>query len=173
MRCAAADDPEKTAAGAKNAENVTMHLAQINIGRMRAPLDDPSMQGFASRLAELNALADGCPGFVWRMQDGEGAGNTYLRPFDDDRIIVNMSVWESIEQLKAFTYGGPHAEVLKQRREWFEKFERVALALWWIRAGRVPTMDEAKARLESLEVNGPTPFAFTFKAVFPPDDVSV
>ena len=74
-----------------------MHLAQINIGRMKAPLDDPSMHGFVSRLAELNALADGSDGFVWRMQDGEGAGNTYLRPFDDDRIIVNMSVWASVE----------------------------------------------------------------------------
>ena len=83
-----------------------MHLAQVNIGRMKAPLDDPSMHGFVSRLAELNALADGSDGFVWRMQDGEGAGNTYLRPFDDDRIIVNMSVWESVEQLRAYTYNG-------------------------------------------------------------------
>jgi heme-degrading monooxygenase HmoA len=148
-----------------------MHLAQVNIGRMRAPLDDPSMHGFVSRLAELNALADGSDGFVWRMQDGAGAGNTYLRPFDDDRIIVNMSVWESIEQLRAYTYSGAHAEVLRQRREWFEKFERVSLALWWIPAGHIPTVDDAKQRLASLDDRGPTPYAFTFAHVFPPDAI--
>jgi hypothetical protein len=150
-----------------------MHLAQINIGRMKAPLEDPSMHVFVSRLAEINALADGSPGFVWRMQDGEGNGNTYLRPYDDERIIVNMSVWKSVEQLRTYTYETAHAAILRQRRDWFEKFDRVALALWWIPAGHIPTMDEAKARLESLEVNGPTPFAFTFKAVFPPDDIFV
>lgn len=145
-----------------------MHLAQVNIGRMKAPLDDPSMHGFVSRLAALNALADGSDGFVWRLQDGEGAGNTYLRPFDDDRIIVNMSVWASAEQLRAYTYNGPHAEILKQRRDWFEKFDGVAVALWWVAAGHTPTMDEAKQRLKSLDEYGPTPFAFTFKVMFPP-----
>jgi hypothetical protein len=150
-----------------------MHLAQVNIGRMKAPLDDPSMAGFVSRLAELNALADGSDGFVWRMQDGEGSGNTYLRPFDDDRIIVNMSVWQTVEQLRAYTYSGPHAEILRQRRDWFEKFERVAVALWWVPAGHVPTMDEAKQRLASLDEHGPTPFAFTFKTLFPPDDLKM
>ena len=147
-----------------------MHLAQVNIGRMKAPLDDPSMHGFVSRLAELNALAEGSDGFVWLLQDGEGDGNTYLRPFDDDRIIVNMSVWASVEQLRAFTYNSTHAEVLRQRREWFEKFDRVAVALWWIPVGHVPTMEEAKARLTRLDDRGPTPFAFTFTALFLPDE---
>jgi hypothetical protein len=146
-----------------------MHLAQVNIGRMKAPLDDPSMQGFASRLAELNALADGSDGFIWRLQDGEGQGNTYLRPFDDERIIVNMSVWQTIDHLRAYTYGSAHAGVLRQRRDWFEKFERAAIVLWWIPVGHVPTIDEAKERLASLDDRGPTPFAFTFTASFPPD----
>jgi hypothetical protein len=146
-----------------------MHLAQVNIGRMKAPLDDPSMQGFASRLAELNALADGSDGFVWRLQDGEGAGNTYLRPFDDDRIIVNMSVWTSLEHLRAYTYNGAHAAVLRQRRDWFEKFERAAVVLWWVPIGHLPTIAEAKERLRSLDESGPTPFAFTFNASFPAD----
>ena len=148
-----------------------MHLAQINIGRMKAPLDDPSMHGFMSRIAGLNALADRSDGFVWRLQDGAGDGNTYLRPFDDDRIIVNMSVWQSVEQLRAYTYNTAHAEVLRQRREWFEKFDRVFLALWWIPIGHIPTIDEAKERLASLETQGPTPFAFTFKQIFTPAEV--
>lgn len=145
-----------------------VHLAQINIGRIKAPFDDPSMSGFVSRLDEINALADRSPGFVWRLQT-EAGNATELRPFGDDRIAINMSVWESLEHLRSYVYGSAHAEVLRQRRDWFEKFDRVFLALWWIPAGHIPSIDEAKARLSSLEQNGPTPFAFTFKTTFPPD----
>jgi hypothetical protein len=144
-----------------------IHLAQINIGRMKAPLEDPVMAGFMSRLDDLNALADRSPGFVWRLQGDEG-NNTYLRPYEDERIIVNMSVWETIEQLRAYVYNSAHAELLKQRRDWFEKFDGVFLALWWIPAGHIPTVDEAKKRLALLEAHGPTPFAFTFKTPFEP-----
>ena len=145
-----------------------VHLAQINIGRIKAPFDDPSMSGFVSRLDEINALADRSPGFVWRLQTAAGNA-TELRPFDDDRIAINMSVWESLEHLRAYVYGSAHAELLRQRRDWFEKFDRVFLALWWIPAGHIPSIDEAKARLALLERNGPTPLAFTFKTTFPPD----
>jgi len=145
-----------------------VHLAQINIGRMNAPLDDPVMAGFVSRLDEINALAERSPGFVWRLQTNEGNA-TALRPYDDERIIINMSVWESIEHLRAYVYGTAHAELLGQRRDWFEKFDRTFLALWWIPAGHIPSIDEAKARLASLDASGPTPFAFTFKTTFPPE----
>ncbi len=144
-----------------------IHLAQINIGRMKAPLDDPAMAGFMSRLDDLNALAERSPGFVWRLQGDEG-NNTYLRPYDDERIIVNMSVWQTIERLRAYVYESAHAEVLRQRRDWFEKFDGMFLALWWIPAGHVPTVEEAKKRLALLESHGPTPFAFTFKTPFEP-----
>jgi heme-degrading monooxygenase HmoA len=146
------------------------HLAQVNIGRMRGPLDGPIMAGFMARLDDLNALADSSPGFVWRMQ-GEEGNNTYLRPYEDERIIVNMSVWESIEALRAYVYNSAHAGILKQRRDWFEKFESAMLALWWIPAGHIPTVEEAKQRLASLDANGPTPFAFTFRTTFPPSAV--
>jgi hypothetical protein len=144
-----------------------VHLAQINIGRMKGPLDGPVMAGFMGRLAELNALADRSPGFVWRLQGDEG-NNTYLRPYQDERIIVNMSVWETFEHLRAYVYGSAHAELLKQRRDWFEKFDGVMLALWWVPAGHIPTIEEAKQRLASLEREGPTQFAFTFRTTFPP-----
>ena len=126
-----------------------VHLAQINIGRMRAPLDDPAMAGFMSRLDEINALAKRSDGFVWRLQGVDG-NNTYLRPYEDERIIVNMSVWESVVHLRAYAYTTAHAELLKQRRDWFEKFDGSFLALWWIPAGHIPTIDEAKARLASI-----------------------
>jgi heme-degrading monooxygenase HmoA len=144
-----------------------VHVAQINIGRMKGPLDGPIMAGFMARLDDLNALAERSDGFVWRLQ-GEEGNNTYLRPYEDERIIVNMSVWESIEALRAYVYNSAHAEILKQRREWFEKFESSMLALWWVPAGHIPTVEEAKQRLASLEAHGPTAFAFTFKTTFPP-----
>ncbi len=146
----------------------TVHLAQVNIARMKAPLEDPLMAGFVARLEEINALADRSPGFVWRLQTPEGDA-TYLRPSGDDRILFNLSVWETVEDLRAYVYRSVHVEVLRRRPEWFEKFERPYLALWWVPAGHVPPVEEAKERLAHLQEHGPTPFAFTFRDRFPPD----
>jgi hypothetical protein len=145
------------------------HLAQVNIARMRGALEDPVMRGFVARLDEINALADGSPGFVWRLQTDAGNA-TYHRPYDDERIIINMSVWESLEDLRSYVYGGGHAEVLRQRRDWFEKLDSLVVALWWVPAGHLPSIDEAKKRIAHLQQHGPTPFAFSFRAPFPPDE---
>lgn len=145
------------------------HLAQVNIGRIRAELDDPSMHGFVSRLDEINALADSAPGFVWRLQTSAGNA-TYFRPWEDKRMLLNMSVWESIDSLKHYVYKTSHAELLRHRHEWFEKLSSMIIALWWVPAGHLPGIDEAKKRLAHLEAHGPTQFSFTFKTVFPPDE---
>lgn len=147
----------------------TYHIAQVNIGRMRTSLDDPAMAGFVGRLDEINALADSTPGFVWRLQTPEGNA-TYLRPYDDDRILFNMSVWDSVEALRRYVYRSVHAELLRQRHEWFEKSSGPSFALWWVPVGHRPGIDEAKKRLACLQAHGPTQFAFTFKAVFDPDE---
>jgi heme-degrading monooxygenase HmoA len=147
------------------------HLAQVNIGRMLAPLDDPLIAEFVARLDEINALADRSSGFVWRLQTEQGNA-TALRPYDDERILVNMSVWESLEHLKAYVYKSAHAEVMRQRRQWFEKFEGMYLALWWVKAGHIPTVAEAKRRLEYLSEYGESVQVFTFKKPFPPPGVS-
>jgi len=144
--------------------NCVFHIAQINVGRIRAPLDDPMMAGFMARLDELNSLADKSPGFVWRLQTAEGNA-TYFRPFEDERILLNLSVWETIDALRNYVYRTPHADLLKQRHDWFEQFPGAYLALWWVPAGHVPSIDEAKKRLAHLEKYGPTQFAFTFKTV--------
>lgn len=147
------------------------HLAQVNIARMRAPLDDPLMADFVARLDEINALADRSPGFIWRLQsEGGEAPATYLRPYDDDRILFNLSVWESIEQLKGYVYTTAHGEVMRKRREWFDKFEGMYQALWWVKAGHIPAVAEAKQRLEYLEAHGESAHAFTFKRSFPPTE---
>jgi hypothetical protein len=148
---------------------VPHHIAQVNIARMNAPLDDPVMAGFVARLAEINALADGSPGFVWRLQT-EGGDATYLRPYGDDRILFNLSVWESVEFLKEYVYRTAHGEVMRQRKQWFEKFGGAYIALWWVKAGCMPSVTEAKRRLEYLREHGETAHAFTFKRTFPPTE---
>ena len=145
------------------------HLAQVNMGRIRAPLDDPLMAGFMARLDELNALADCSPGFVWRLQTSEGNA-TYFRPYEDDRILLNMSVWETVEALKHYVYRTVHAQVLRQRHEWFEKFSGAFIALWWVPVGHIPSIDEARKRIAHLNAHGPTQFAFDFKKIFQPDE---
>lgn len=145
----------------------THHLAQVNIARMRAPLDSPVMAGFVARLDELNALADGNPGLVWRFQN-ENGNATYTRPYDDDRILFNLSVWDSHDALKNYVYRSAHGEMLRQRAQWFEQLQEAWLALWWVPAGHLPTIDEAKARLDHLRVHGESAQAFTFRRVFPP-----
>lgn len=143
------------------------HLAQINIARLLAPIDDPLIADFAAQLDEINALADHSPGFIWRLK-GEGNSATDLHPFADQLIIVNMSVWESLDALKTFAFKTAHAGVMRRRAEWFEKFPTAYVAMWWIDEGHVPTVEEAKERLRSLNTHGDTPFAFTFRRVFAP-----
>lgn len=145
------------------------NIAEVNIGRILAELNDPVMAGFVSRLDEINALADASPGFVWRLIVNDGNA-TYLRPFGDPRMLLNMSVWETVEQLRQYVYQTAHVELLRQRHAWFEKLAGVYTALWWVPAGHIPSVDEAKQRLAHLEAHGPTEFAFTFQTLIPPSD---
>jgi Domain of unknown function (DUF3291) len=142
------------------------HLAQVNLATLRAPLDGPELAGFVAKLEPINALADAHPGFVWRLQTEDGDA-TAIRPFDDERIMVNLSVWESLEALRTFVYASRHLDVLRRRREWFHRMADPFLALWWLPAGSVPTVAQAKERLELLRRQGPTPAAFTFRVPFP------
>lgn len=148
----------------------SFHLAQYNIAPMRYALDDPRMAGFVARLEELNHLAEEAPGFVWRHQTETG-DSTSVRPYEDDRIIINMSVWETIEDLHAYTYRSRHVEAFRTRRDWFEPTSGASLVLWWVLAGHRPSPEEGVERLEYLRQHGPSPHAFTFKARFqPPND---
>jgi GNAT superfamily N-acetyltransferase len=142
-------------------------LAQLNIARLLAPLDDPRLEGFVNNLDRVNALGDASPGFVWRLQTDDGDA-TALRPFPDPDIIVNLTVWESVESLRAFAYRGEHLGVFKQRREWFEERIEPMVVLWWVAEGHIPGVDEAKERLEFLRRHGPSPWAFPFSALQPP-----
>jgi len=144
------------------------HLAQLNIGRLRAPIDSPLVADFVNAIAAVNESAERSPGFVWRLQSDSGNA-TDIQLFDDPQMIVNLTVWESIEALHVFTYSrtGMHAPVLARRREWFEHTDQAYLVLWWVPAGHIPSTQEALARLEHLRAEGPSPHAFTFKQSFP------
>jgi heme-degrading monooxygenase HmoA len=143
------------------------HLAQCNIARLRAPLDSQQLAGFVAALDPINALADDAPGFVWRLQTEDGDA-TSIRAFDDDMLLINMSVWESVEALAAFVYSSEHREVMRGRRQWFERMSDAYLVLWWVPAGVQPTPTDARERLDELRRNGPSPDAFTFRQPFPP-----
>lgn len=141
-------------------------LAQVNIARLKAPLDSPQLKDFVAALDPVNADADAADGFVWRLQ-GDGGDATDVAVFGDDWLIINMSVWRDTNALTAFMYQGRHREMLARRREWFERIEQAMVAMWWVPAGHRPTVAEAEARLLHLRANGPTPYAFTLRTSFP------
>lgn len=143
-----------------------MHLAQYNVARLVAPLDDPRIADFVADLERINTLGDRSPGFVWRLQGADGT-STDVRVGDDDAVIVNFTVWESIDALFEYAYHSDHVEVFRRRREWFDQPAVAHLVLWWIAAGEIPTVAEAEARLDHLRAHGPTAHAFTFKQRFP------
>jgi hypothetical protein len=145
------------------------HLAQFNIARTLTSLDSPVMADFVNALAEINALADSSPGFVWRLQSADGNA-TALRPFPDEQILVNMSVWESVEALKTYAYKSAHVNFVRRRSEWFDSLEKPFVVLWWIPAEHTPTVSEAKERLDHLRAHGEMPHAFSFQTLFPPSN---
>jgi hypothetical protein len=150
------------------------HIAQMNVGTTVEATDHPQLADFMNQLDEINALADGSPGFVWRLQS-ESGNATDIKPTgtnapDNPNFIVNMSVWENVESLFDFVYKTAHRLVMARRREWFEKPVTGYQVLWWVPAGHKPTVEEGLARLAKLNAEGPTPEAFTFKARFPAPD---
>ena len=142
------------------------YIAQINIAHMRAPLTDPIMEDFVAQLAPINALADQSPGFIWRLQSEDGDA-TSIKVYDDDMIIINLTVWESLDALREYVYKSAHQRVLRDRKRWFEKFDGPYYALWWIPAGQFPSTEEGKERLDNLREHGETVHAFSFQHVFP------
>ncbi len=144
-------------------------LAQLNVGVIKGPMDSPVMAEFSANLDRINALADRSSGFVWRLQTEDGDA-TAIRPYGDADILVNMSVWKDLESLSRYVYDSEHVQIMRRRREWFERMDKAYLVLWWVPQGHRPSVAEALARLETLRSNGPGPEAFTFRTAPPPPD---
>ncbi|MGW2383136.1 DUF3291 domain-containing protein [Streptomyces sp. NPDC001658] len=143
-------------------------LAQVNISRLKFPLDSPELKDFVDALDPVNASAEEADGYVWRLQS-DGGDATDIKVFGDDWLIINLTVWRNTNALTAFMYQGQHREMLARRREWFERVQEAMTALWWVPAGHRPTVAEAESRLLHLRANGPTPYAFTLRTSFPAD----
>ena len=143
-------------------------LAQLNIARLLAPIDSPTLADFVANLDRINELAESSPGFVWRLKD-EAGDATAIRPFGDD-VIVNMSVWQDILALKNYVYYSGHLDVMRRRREWFERMAEAHMVLWWVPKNHIPTVEEALQRLDTLREKGSTQDAFTFREPFEAPD---
>jgi len=142
------------------------HLAQINIAHMKGiNLDDPSMGGFTSRLDEINQIAESHDGFIWRLKDDTGNATSF-NPFDNDQLIINLSVWRDVNSLFKYVYQSLHKELIKGKKEWFYNLGKPHLAMWWIESGHIPTLQEAKEKLALIDEHGPSIEAFNFKHLF-------
>ena len=147
-------------------------LAQVNIGRLTAPIDSPALADFMAALDPVNAAADQAPGFVWRLQTEDGNA-TAVQAFEWDAagsagVILNMSVWTGIEHLGAFVYSETHRQIMRRRREWFQPMREAYMACWWVPAGHRPGTGEAEERIRHLRAHGPTPHAFSLRVSYPP-----
>lgn len=144
----------------------TFHIAQVNVAQAKADMDSDLMQGFTSRLDEINALADGADGFIWRLKE-DGGSATAIRIFDDPLLLINMSVWANLDALKHYVCKSLHVELIKDREAWFNKMGESHQALWWIPAGHIPSIEEAQKQLEYIRKHGPSAQAFTFAKPYP------
>ncbi|MGS2738818.1 DUF3291 domain-containing protein [Sinomicrobium sp. M5D2P17] len=147
-----------------------MQLAQVNIARMKGAIDSPVMSDFVANLDRINALAESSTGFVWRLKD-DANNATSMKIYDDDFIIVNMSVWADMDSLFRYVYHSDHVEIFKRKKEWFHKMHEMHMALWYVEDGMFPSVTDARERLDHIRQHGETPYAFTFKKKYSPTDL--
>ena len=149
---------------------MSYHLAQFNIARMKSKnITSVGMKSFVSQLDHINRLAEMSPGFIWRLKDDDNTAIAF-NPYNDPQIIVNLSVWESFNSLKFFTYNSEHVRLMQKRKQWFQNYGNAYYALWWVSKDNIPSLLEAQKRLDYLQMNGPSPYSFNFKKVFDPSD---
>lgn len=148
------------------------YLAQINIAKMIAAIDSPVMADFVNNLDRINTLAESSDGFIWRLKDDQNNATT-IQVFEDDFIVVNMSVWKSMNALFEFTYASDHVELFKRKKEWFHQMKEMHMAFWYVDEGCMPTTQQAKERLAYLQKYGETPYAFTFKSKYTPEEAKI
>ena len=143
------------------------HLAQLNLARLKAPKGDPLTEEFFTAIPAINVLAEAQPGFVWRLV-GEVKEHTDIPFFLDPHLVVNISLWKDLESFRHFVYKSGHVQYIKRKKEWFLPFDGPFAVLWWLRAGEVPTLAQAKERLDLLKEHGPTEQAFDLHNLFQP-----
>jgi hypothetical protein len=148
-----------------------MHLAQLNIAEAIDKMDSHVMADFVNNTDRINALAEESPGFIWRLVDEDSDDSSQIEAFNSEAILINMSVWKDWESLFKFVYESAHLEIFKRKKEWFAKMPKMHLVLWYVKEGSIPTLEDAKARLEYLQQHGESPYAFSFKSKYLPEDL--
>lgn len=147
---------------------INYQLAEVNIAKRLAPMDDPIMQDFINNVDKMNAIADASEGFIWRLKDEDKDLGAEI--FESHELLINMSVWKSLDDLFNYTYNSGHIEVYKRKKEWFSKMKMMHMAFWYVPEGYEPTFQDAKDRLDYLNTHGDTPYAFSFKSKFTVED---
>lgn len=143
-----------------------MYLAQFNIAEAVSNSDDPIMADFFNNTERINALADAAPGFIWRLKD-DASGDSYsIKAYNNEFMLINLSVWEDRQSLFNFVYNTDHVEIFKRRKEWFHKMPKMHMVLWYVEKGHIPTVEEAKERLNYLQKHGESKNAFSFRSKF-------
>ena len=143
----------------------THQVAQLNIGQLLHPFDDPRTAGFTDNLEKVNAVAERSEGFVWRCVDEEATLKAEgVELYDGDpSAIATLSVWESPRALESFVHKSVHGSFLKRRAEWFKPQDHRTYVIWPVAAGHRPGFGEGLDRLEKLQADGPTEAAYDFK----------
>jgi hypothetical protein len=141
------------------------YIAQLNIARLRLPQEHPDNAYFVNNLDRINQIAEQQHGFIWRYT-GDTNDGLDVKVFNDINVVLNISLWANIEALSTFVYRNTeHREIMRRRHEWFEQVD-FSLVLWWVKAGQIPSLNDATSRLRLLESIGPSEQAFTFKTPF-------
>ncbi len=136
------------------------HLAELNIGRLVAPVGDPRVAEFIDNIERINGLGKRMPGFVWMLEGSGGPGATDHAIDGDELLVPNLTLWEDAASLETFVWGTVHKQFYDKRAEWFEVLGKMHFVMWWVPEGHKPTLEEALERLEMLNTRGDSPDAF-------------
>ena len=143
------------------------HLAQLNIAAAKADSESDIMRGFFDRIDEIHDLAENAPGFIWRYDDDEGV-DIAERVFGDPLLLINLTLWQDIASLREFVYKSIHKELIQGRKDWFHKMPEMHQVMWWVPAGQIPKIQQAKDKLDLIRKQGPSAAAFSFAKPFDP-----
>ena len=137
-----------------------MHLAELNISSWKIDPESHDAMGFVRNVARVNGLAERSDGFVWRLLDEGRDSQGRNGVCKDANTIMTLSVWETPQQLEQFVWNTVHKKIYNGKQQWFHAMESHHLVMWWVDDGHRPTVEEARERLDHLNNNGNSDFAF-------------
>jgi len=144
-------------------------LAFMNIGILLEPYGDPQVRGFEERIDSVFNVAENSHGFVALLGSAPEVPAVFRTPKFAGRVAHALSVWQNLESVMTYSYGGLHAEALAKRKDWFAHGSWPGYVAWWVNDDQPVTWEEAQRRYELLYHLGSRPDAFNFKQAFSPE----